>query len=102
MITLDEAERVLAGTDVVITNGTDPVALAGVMGGASSEVVDSTTTILLEAAQFDALNVRETAKRLGLRSESSMRFEKGINPKARVKPQSGQRIFLNDMPKARC
>ncbi|MFB4159775.1 phenylalanine--tRNA ligase subunit beta [Geomicrobium sp. JSM 1781026] len=80
MITLDETERVLAGTDVVITNGTDPVALAGVMGGASSEVVDSTTTILLEAAQFDALNVRETAKRLGLRSESSMRFEKGINP----------------------
>ncbi|QQK80995.1 phenylalanine--tRNA ligase subunit beta [Salicibibacter cibi] len=77
--TLDGQERTLSGEDVLITNGNAPVAIAGVMGGASTEVQADTTSVLLESAQFDALNVRKTSGKLGLRSESSQRFEKGID-----------------------
>ncbi|QQK77172.1 phenylalanine--tRNA ligase subunit beta [Salicibibacter cibarius] len=77
--TLDGQERTLSGEDVLITNGNAPVAIAGVMGGASTEVQADTTSVLLESAQFDALNVRKTSGRLGLRSESSQRFEKGLD-----------------------
>ncbi|WP_152654801.1 phenylalanine--tRNA ligase subunit beta [Oceanobacillus sp. CFH 90083] len=80
MVTLDDQERQLNGKNLVITNGTDPVALAGVMGGADSEVTDETTNILLEAAYFDSASVRHTVKQTGLRSESSTRFEKGVDP----------------------
>ncbi|SDI59562.1 phenylalanine--tRNA ligase subunit beta [Natribacillus halophilus] len=77
--TLDGQERTLSNEDVLITNGEDPVALAGVMGGASAEVHAGTTSVLLETAQFDALRVRQTSRRLGLSSESSQRFEKGLD-----------------------
>lgn len=80
MITLDDQERQLNEKNLVITNGKEPVALAGVMGGADSEVTDETTNILLEAAYFDAASVRHTVKQTGLRSESSTRFEKGVDP----------------------
>lgn len=80
MVTLDDEERVLQEDDLVITNGKEPIALAGVMGGANTEVHDGTTTILLEAAYFDPQSVRKTAQRTGLRSEASIRFEKGVDP----------------------
>ncbi|KGP90866.1 phenylalanyl-tRNA synthase subunit beta [Pontibacillus chungwhensis BH030062] len=78
--TLDDEERTLSSNHLVITNGQEPVAIAGVMGGADSEVHEGTTTVLLEAAYFDPQAVRSAAKDHGLRSEASVRFEKGVDP----------------------
>lgn len=80
IVTLDEKERQLTVNDLVITNGTDPVALAGVMGGANTEVQADTKTILLEAAFFNGAAVRQTVKETGLRSDASTRYEKGVDP----------------------
>lgn len=78
--TLDDAERTLTTDHLVITNGTVPVALAGVMGGANSEVKNDTTTVLIESAYFAGSTIRKSSKDHGLRSEASARFEKGIDP----------------------
>lgn len=78
-MTLDGETRTLTSEDLVITNGQVPVALAGVMGGQDSEITETTTTVALESALFDPISIRRTAKRFNLRSESSARFEKGIN-----------------------
>jgi phenylalanyl-tRNA synthetase beta chain len=78
--TLDGAERELAPEDLLICAGDMPVALAGVMGGADSEVKAETRSILLESANFDPTTIRRTAKRLGLHSEASHRFERGVDP----------------------
>lgn len=78
--TLDDQERTLKSTDLVITNGQEPVAVAGVMGGANSEVHDGTTTVVIESAYFTGSFVRQTSKELGLRSDASSRFEKGVDP----------------------
>ncbi len=80
IVTLDEQERTLKAHNLVITTGTEPVAIAGVMGGANSEVTADTTTVVIEAAYFDGFSVRRTSKELGLRSDSSARFEKGVDP----------------------
>jgi len=77
--TLDDQERKLEQSDIVITDGTKAQALGGVMGGFDTEVDDNTTSIVLEAAVFDSQTIRKTSKRLGLRSDSSSRFEKGID-----------------------
>lgn len=82
--TLDNVERTLKSDHLVITNGSEPVALAGVMGGASSEVQNDTKNILLEAAYFKGETVRIASRDLGLRSDASARFEKGVDP-SRVK-----------------
>ena len=79
MKTLDGVERPLQESDIVIADGSGPIALAGVMGGAESEVSDGTTSVLLEVATFDPRSVRRTSKRLGLRSEASHRFERGVD-----------------------
>jgi phenylalanyl-tRNA synthetase beta chain len=78
--TLDGVERALELEDIVIADKHGPVALAGVMGGASTEVVANTTDVLLEAATFEPRSVRRTARRLGLHSEASHRFERGVDP----------------------
>jgi phenylalanyl-tRNA synthetase beta chain len=78
--TLDDVKRELTSDHLVITNGTVPVALAGVMGGANSEVRADTTTVLLESAYFKGATVRKASKDHGLRSEASARFEKGVDP----------------------
>ncbi|AME07882.1 phenylalanine--tRNA ligase subunit beta [Bacillus siamensis] len=83
IVTLDEQERKLSSSHLVITNGKKAQAVAGVMGGAESEVREDTTAILLEAAYFDGQTVRKASRDLGLRSEASARYEKGIDP-ARV------------------
>lgn len=80
MTTLDDAERTLTSDHLVITNGTVPVALAGVMGGANSEVQSDTTTVLIESAYFKGSTIRKSSKDHGLRSEASARYEKGIDP----------------------
>lgn len=78
MTTLDDTERELLTSDIVITNGQTPIALAGVMGDDFSEVKEHTSNIVIEGAIFDPVSIRHTSRRLNLRSESSSRFEKGI------------------------
>jgi phenylalanyl-tRNA synthetase beta chain len=91
--TLDDVERTLTSDHLVITNGTEPVALAGVMGGANSEVTSDTTTVLLEAAYFTGGTVRKASKDHGLRSEASARFEKGVDPN-RVRAAGERAAYL--------
>lgn len=79
IITLDGIKRSLLPTDIVITDGKNPVALAGVMGGDNTSVSDETKDIVLEAAVFDPISIRKTYTRLDLRSESSIRYEKGVD-----------------------
>ncbi|HEX8904095.1 MAG TPA: phenylalanine--tRNA ligase subunit beta, partial [Longimicrobiaceae bacterium] len=80
LTTLDGVDRALEETDLVIADGERPVALAGVMGGENSEVGDGTTSIFLECALFDQKTVRRTARRLGLSTDASYRFERGVDP----------------------
>lgn len=86
--TLDGHERRLLPTDLLIWDAQKPVALAGVMGGANSEVAGGTTDIVLECAVFDPITIRKTSRRLGLQSEASYRFERGVD-------QPGSRLALN-------
>lgn len=79
IITLDEQERTLREKDIVITDGKNPVCIAGVMGGLNSGVTNNTKTIVIESAIFEPLNVRYTSLDLNLRSEASLRYEKGLN-----------------------
>ena len=77
--TLDSNDRTLADTMLVIADADRPVGVAGVMGGADSEVSNETTTVVLEAAVFNGASIRRTSRALGLRSEASSRFERGVN-----------------------
>lgn len=79
-ITLDDSERELDDTVLCIKDGERPVALAGIMGGQNSEVKEDTTEIIFECANFEGTNIRVTSKKLGIRTESSSRFEKDIDP----------------------
>lgn len=80
LTTLDQEDREVNDKDILICDGEKPVGLAGVMGGLDSEVKESTKTILLEGALFDAYTIRQTSKKFGLRTEASTRFEKGMDP----------------------
>ena len=77
--TLDGIDRVLTSSDIVITDGSKPVCIAGVMGGENTDVDDTTKNILIESAIFDAVSIRNTASRLNLKSEASIRYGKGLN-----------------------
>ncbi len=79
---IDGKEYSLSKDDLVIADAERPVAIAGVMGGKESEIGPRTTEVLIESAQFDPVSVRRTSRRLGLSSESSYRFERGIDPEA--------------------
>lgn len=78
--TLDGTERTLKNDHLLITNGSKGVAIAGVMGGANSEVDENTVNVLIESAYFTGSAIRKVSKDLGLRSEASARYEKGIDP----------------------
>jgi phenylalanyl-tRNA synthetase beta chain len=80
LTTLDGQRRTLTDRDLVIADGERAVALAGIMGGADTEIGEDTTDILIESAHFDALTVRRTARRLGMHTEASHRFERGSDP----------------------
>jgi phenylalanyl-tRNA synthetase beta chain len=82
--TLDGQKRELTQDDLLICDGFGPVALAGIMGGVNSEVVESTKDILLESACFDPPTIRRSSKRLGLSAEASYRFERGTDPSGTV------------------
>ena len=77
---IDHTEHTLSNEHLVIADAHQAVAIAGVMGGLETEISDATTDILLEAAVFDPLNIRSTSRALGLASESSFRFERGVDP----------------------
>lgn len=79
IVTLDNKERILKTSDIVITDGEKPVCIAGVMGGLNTDVDENTKTILIESAIFDATSIRYTADHLSLRSEASIRYGKGLN-----------------------
>ena len=81
LVTLDGQTRALETTDLLICDGKDnPIGLAGVMGGAATEISGQTQTVALETAWFEGSGIARTATRLGLRSEASMRFERGVDP----------------------
>lgn len=79
VITLDEKERTLSSNDIVITDGKKVVAIAGVMGALNTDVDNNTKTVLIESAIFNPYCIRKTERTLNLRSEASMRYEKGLN-----------------------
>ncbi|MBQ9513551.1 MAG: phenylalanine--tRNA ligase subunit beta [Clostridia bacterium] len=79
IVTLDEKEFILSENNLVICDSVKPVALAGVMGGLNSEIKDDTKDVLFESAKFKRDNIRKTSRALGQRSDSSSRFEKGID-----------------------
>ncbi|MCK9461794.1 MAG: phenylalanine--tRNA ligase subunit beta [Proteobacteria bacterium] len=84
MRTLDGVERVFAAEDLLICDGERPVAVAGVMGGEDTGVTASTRNVLIECAYFDPRSIRRTSRRLKLQSESSYRFERGVDPLAAI------------------
>ena len=79
IVTLDEQEITLTSANLVICDGERPVALAGVMGGLNSEILDTTDAVMFEAAKFARDNIRRTSKSVGKRTDSSARFEKGVD-----------------------
>jgi phenylalanyl-tRNA synthetase beta chain len=80
--TLDGQERALEQEDLLITDAERPIAIAGIMGGEATEVSESTTSVLLEAANFEPVGIMRSSERLRLRSEASNRWEKGVDPEA--------------------
>lgn len=82
MATLDGVERAFTADDLLICDGEGPVAVAGVMGGLDSEIRDETRHVLIECAYFDPRSIRRTSRRLGLHTDSSHRFERGVDPDA--------------------
>ncbi len=102
MTTLDGVERVLTHEDLLICDAERrPQAIAGIMGGSTSEVSDATTEILLESAYFERMGIARTSKRLKLRSESSARFERGIDPDAVARNAERAMGLLVDVAGAR-
>ncbi len=95
ILSIDGRKRELVPSMLVIADAQRPVALAGVMGGLESEVTESTVDVLLESARFDALSVRRTARALAMQSDSSYRFERGIDPSlpARASLRAAQLIL---------
>lgn len=81
LVTLDGSERELNDSMLIIADAERPVGVAGIMGGFDSEVTNETTTVMFEAAEFNGPSIRRTAKALGMRSEASGRFERGVNHK---------------------
>ncbi|MFD1256156.1 phenylalanine--tRNA ligase subunit beta [Mucilaginibacter terrae] len=83
-VTLDGVERKLFANDLMIGNTEGPMCIAGVFGGASSGVKESTTAVFLESAYFNPVSVRKTSKRFGLKTDASFRFERGVDPNMTV------------------
>ncbi len=102
LVTLDGKEVSLSPDMLAIADAHRPVALAGVMGGKDSEVTDATRNILLESARFDPLSIRKTARALSMRSDSSYRFERGIDPTLPPAPACGRRSSCSNWPAGSC
>ncbi len=101
--TLDSSVRKLTTEDIVIADGSGPIALAGVMGGEATEITNSTTTLFLEAANFRPARIRKTANRLSLRTDAALRFEKSLDPGiADTALFRAWQLILELNPKASC
>ena len=90
--TLDGAERDIDTETLLIYNNDTPVAIAGIMGGLDSEIIDGTSSVVLESANFDGVSVRKSSSRLGLRTDASMRYEKTLDPEITI---TAIKRFLN-------
>jgi len=95
--TLDGVERKLSSDDLLICDGERPVALAGVMGGADTEVSEGTANILLESAYFSPDTIRKTSRKTGLKSESSYRFERGVDPEGVAKALDRAAALISEL-----
>ncbi|MHB1049817.1 MAG: phenylalanine--tRNA ligase subunit beta [Bacteroidota bacterium] len=96
-ITLDGRTHELSGNELMICDGERAVAIAGVMGGINSEIDQSTKTVLLESAYFDPVSVRRTAKKLGISTDASYRFERGIDPNITVTASQRAAVLIAEL-----
>mgnify|MGYP004553608417 CR=1 FL=1 len=97
--TLDGTQRDIDTDTLMIYNGEEPVAIAGIMGGLDSEIVDGTTSVVLESANFDGISVRKSSSRLGLRTDASMRYEKILDPEITLTAIKRFAKLLSDIDK---
>ncbi len=95
LVTLDDKERQLNKNDLVIADNEGAIALAGVMGGANTEVTDKTVNIFLESAYFNPVSIRKTSRRLGIPSEASYRFERGVDIKNLISAAKRAAYLMN-------
>lgn len=100
-LTLDGKERKLDAGDLVIADAKDPACIAGVFGGAASGVSEATTTVFLESACFDPSTIRRTARRHGLNTDASFRFERGVDPEITVYALKRAALLLKEVAGAR-
>ena len=97
MSTIDGIVRNLTSADLVIADSHEPVAIAGVMGGYASEVTGKTKKVLLESAWFDPVSIRRTSRRLALRTEAAIRFERGVDPGGIVRAVHRVAYLVNEL-----
>jgi phenylalanyl-tRNA synthetase beta chain len=97
LITLDDQERELTPEMLVIADAEKGVALAGIMGGLNTEIRESTRRILIESAAFDPRSIRRTAKKLGLTSEASLRFERGVDIEGALRAADRAALLIRDL-----
>src|SRR5690606_4888023 len=97
LTTLDDQERKLPAGTLLICDAEKPVAVAGVMGGADSEVTETTTDVLIESAYFDPVSIRKAAKALGLQTDASYRFERGVDPTAQLRAAARAAALLAEV-----
>lgn len=100
LITLDDQEINIEKDEILITNGNEPMALAGIMGLKNSMVTDETQAIILEVASFDSKRTQETSKKVNLRSDSSLRFERGIDESLIVQAMNHATMLLQELASA--
>ena len=100
-VTLDQKERELDSEMLMICDGEKPVAVAGVMGGLNSEIRPDTRRVLIESACFDPLSVRKTSKKLGLSTDASRRFEKGVDPTGTVQAANRAAVLMAEVSAGR-
>ena len=100
MTALDEEEYAITKGDLLITNNSEPIGIAGIMGGDASKIDEHTTAIFIEAAEFDHVAIRTTSRRLGLNTEACARFTKGLEPLAQIKAMDRSVALLKELADA--
>ena len=96
-VTLDGIERKLSAEDLMICNAEEPMCIAGVFGGKGSGITEDTTNIFLESAYFNAVSVRKTSKRHGLKTDASFRFERGTDPDMTVTALKRAALLITEL-----
>jgi phenylalanyl-tRNA synthetase beta chain len=96
-ITLDDKQRILDDEMLMICDGKRPVAVAGMMGGQNSEIQPDTRNVLIESAYFNPVSIRKTAKKLGLNTEASHRFERGVDPEGTIKAMNRAALLMSQI-----